>query len=358
MTFTQTDLEALTAAIDPVDEEVREQARLRQLQLTKPEGSLGLLETLGNQLAAISRACPPPVPEKARACIFVGDHGVQAHKVSPFPQEVTVQMALTILSGRASVNVLGRPSGMDVQLVDLGMITPLPTDSGIIDRRIAAGTQDMLAGPAMTPEQTLTAIGVGVEAVERALADGIQLVIPGEIGIANTTPAAALVSVFTGLPAAATTGHGTGAQGEMFQRKVRIVDEAIAHNNATATDPIGALAAVGGFEHAAMVGLLLGAARHRIPVILDGVISCGAALVAHALCPAAVGYWIAGHNGAEQGIAKAHAQLGLTPVVSLGMRLGEGGGGAVALPIVQMSAHVLRDMATFADAGVSDRDDR
>ncbi|MGL4831892.1 MAG: nicotinate-nucleotide--dimethylbenzimidazole phosphoribosyltransferase [Propionibacteriaceae bacterium] len=356
MTYTHADLDALIASIEPADESWRARAVEFQLDLTKPEGSLGQLELVGNQLCAIYRECPPHIPAKARACIFVADHGVQVHKVSPWPQEVTVQMAINILHGGASVNVLGAQCNVDVQLTDLGMLTPLPADSGIIDRRISAGTADMLTGPAMSREQVLTAIGVGVEAAKNAIAEGYDILIPGEIGIGNTTAAAALISVFTGRSASETTGRGAGALDDMYARKQQVVDDAIARNQAHAADPLGALAGVGGYEHAAMVGLLLAAAAHRVPVILDGVICCSAALVAHALCPAATSSWIAGHNGAEQGIGRALEGLGLTPLVSLGMRLGEGGGAAVALPIVQMAARVF-SMATFSSAGVDGRED-
>ncbi len=356
MIYTKADLDALIASIEPADESWRAKAVEFQLDLTKPEGSLGQLEAVGNQLCAIYRECPPRIPTKARACIFVADHGVQTHKVSPWPQEVTVQMAINILRGGASVNVLGAQCDVDVQLTDLGMATPLPADSGIIDRRISAGTADMLSGPAMSREQALTAIGIGVEAVERAVAEGYDILLPGEIGIGNTTAAAALISVFTGRSASETTGRGAGSLDEMYARKQRIVAEAIAQNQATAADPLAALAGVGGYEHAAMVGMLLAAAAHRVPVILDGVICCSAALVTQTLCPSATSLWIAGHNGAEQGISRALEILGLTPLVSLGMRLGEGGGAAVALPIVQMAARVF-NMATFSSAGVDGRED-
>lgn len=356
MSFTSTDLDALIAAIQPVDESYRAQAEAAQIQLTKPEGSLGMLEVIGNQLCAIYRECPPRIPTKVRACIFVGDHGVQAHRVSPWPQEVTIEMALNMLGGGASINALGAQSNVDIELTDLGMVTPLPAGSGIIERRISAGTADMLTGPAMSLEQALTAIGVGVESANRAIDEGFEILIPGEIGIGNTTPAAALTAVMTGRSAWETTGRGAGALDSMYSRKQEIVDAAITHNQASSERPLEALAAVGGYEHAAMVGLLLAASARQIPVILDGVICCSAALVADALCPTAKQYWIAGHNGAEQGISKALEQLGLTPLVSLGMRLGEGGGAAVALPIVQIAARVFT-MATFASAGVAWRED-
>lgn len=346
------ELDALAlGTIAPVDEDARQQAEQRQLTLTKPPGALGELEVLGNQLSAISGECPPPVPEPGLVVVFAADHGVQAQKVSPWPQEITVQMAANIAAGGAGVNVLARAAGAQVRIVDLGMLTPVP---GVDDRRIAPGTADFTVGPAMTREQALAAIETGRELARQAADEGFRVLVPGEVGIANTTPAAALVAVFTGRPAVEVTGRGAGADDVMLARKAAVIDAGIAFNQASADDPLGALAAVGGFEHAAMVGLILGAAELRLPLVLDGVIACSAALVAVALCPAVQGYLVGGHAGAEPAIQAAHQKLGLRPLVDLGLRLGEGSGGAAALPQVVMAAKILREMATFADAGVTD----
>lgn len=344
-------LDQTIAAITPADEDARAAAEAHQLQLTKPAGALGELETIGNQLAAIAGTCPPPVPEPALVCVFAGDHGIQAQGVSPWPQEVTFQMAANIAAGGAGVNVLARAAGAQVRVVDMGMLTAVP---GTVDARIAAGTADFSVGPAMTAEQTMQAIETGIRTAHQAADEGFRAVCPGEVGIGNTTPAAALISVFTGLDAAEVTGTGAGANDTMLAHKMAMVRRGIEVNDASAERPLEALAAVGGFEHAAMVGLLLGAAEKKLPVVLDGAIACSAALVAVALCPDVSGYLIAGHRGAEPGIVRAHENLGLSPVVSLGLRLGEGTGAALALPVVATAAKVLREMATFASAGVTD----
>lgn len=340
------------AAIEPVDEDFRAAAEARQLDLTKPAGALGELETIGNQLCAIFRECPPPVPEPARVYVFAGDHGVQAQGVSPWPQEVSWQMAANIAAGGAGVNVIARAAGADVRVVDLGLLNPV--GEPVLDARIAAGTADFTKGPAMTAEQVQTAVETGIRLADQAADEGVRALVPGEVGIGNTTPAAALTNIFTGAPAADVTGRGTGAGDEMLAHKVAMIERGIAVNGASADDPMATLAAVGGFEHAAMVGLILGAAARRLVVVLDGAIACSAALVAVALCPAARGYLVAGHQGAEPGIARALERMQLRPVVQLGLRLGEGTGGALALPIVQTAAKVLREMATFSSAGVTD----
>jgi len=349
-------LDRTLAAITPVDATTLAKAEARQLELLKPPGALGRLESLGNTLAAIYGQCPPPMPTPAVVCVFAADHGVQAQGVSPWPQEVTVQMVRSILAGGASVNVLARHTGAHVRVYDVGTLQELPEDAMLRNRRIAAGTADITRGPALTPEQCLQAIEVGIEAAREAVADGYRCLIAGEVGIGNTTPSAALISVFTGQPAAQVTGPGAGAEGDRLQRKKEVVARAIQVNGATAADPLATLAAVGGLEHAAITGFLLGAAARRVPLILDGAIVCSAALAAVALAPDVRGYLIAGHDGAEPGIRAALDTLQLTPVIDMDLRLGEGSGALTALPIVQASAAILRDMATFASFGVSGKD--
>lgn len=345
-------LDATLASIRPIDPETLAAAQARQLELTKPPGSLGQLEELGNQLAAISGVCPPPVPDPALACVFAGDHGVAAQQISPWPQEVTWQMVMNVASGGASVNVLARHAGADVRTYDVGMVREVD-DKLARNHRVAAGTADSTVGPAMTREQAIEAISVGIQAATDAQADGYRCLVPGEVGIGNTTPAAALIAVFTGKSAIEVTGGGAGAVGEMLDRKREVVAKSISVNNATSADPLGALAAVGGFEHAAIAGLVLGAAAARLPVVLDGVIACSGALAAVAMCPDVRGYLIAGHDGAEPGIRAALSSLGLRPILAMDLRLGEGSGALTALPVVQASAKILREMATFASAGVS-----
>lgn len=354
------DAESLLArtldAIRPVDAAACTRAEEHQLTLTKPPRSLGLVEDLGNQLSAIAGVCPPPVPEPALVCVFAGDHGVQAHGVSPWPQDVTRQMVANMVAGGAAVNVLARSVGADVLVIDVGTLEPAPEQTGLRRRPIAAGTADLATEPAMTEDQARRAIEVGIETAAQAARDGYRVLLPGEVGIGNTTPAAALISVFTGRPAAEVTGSGAGAEGAALDAKKALVARAIVDRGVRATEPLAALAGVGGFEHAAITGLVLGAAAARLPVVLDGVIACSAALAAVALCPAARGYLIAGHDGTEPGIRAALETLGLRPILSLDLRLGEGTGAVLALPVVQASAKVLGEMATFASAGVSGPD--
>lgn len=350
-------LEATLAAIRGADAAALAAAEAHQKEMLKPPGSLAELETLGCRLAGIAGECPPPVPEPALVAVFAGDHGVQAHTPSPWPQQVSRQMAAGIVAGGAGVSVLARHAGADVAVYDIGLLQPLPADSGVIDARVAAGTADMTAGPAMTPQQCRAAMDVGLAAAADAVAAGYRCLIAGEIGIGNTTPAAALIAVFTGSSPDAVTGAGSGADGERLARKKELVARAIRVNGVTADDPLAALAAVGGLEHAAIVGFLLGAAAARVPVILDGVIVCSAALVAAALAPGVRDLVIAGHDGAEPGLRAALAALGLRPVLALGMRLGEGTGAVTALPVVQASAKLMREMATFSSAGVGKGDD-
>lgn len=341
-------------AIAPLDDAAVEQARARQDRLTKPAGSLGLLESLSVQLSGILGQVPPPVPNSPVVGVFAGDHGVLAQGVSPHPSEVTVQMALNMAAGGAAVNVLARQFGAEVVVTDVGIAGELPTECGVRRRRIASGTQDLSQGPAMTREQALAALEIGIETARDAVADGADVLLLGEMGIGNTTPAAALISVFTRVAPQEVTGFGAGANEAMVAHKAKIIEQAIRVNGATREHPLDALAAVGGFEHAALAGFILGGAAARVPVIVDGVIACSAALVATALAPLARDFLVAGHAGVEPGIIVALTELGLAPLVDLGLRLGEGSGALLALPALQASAHILGEMATFGDASVTD----
>lgn len=343
--------------ITPVDETARAAAAAHQLQLTKPAGALGRLEALGNQLAAIAGTCPPPSPDRVLAAVFAGDHGIQAHAVSPWPAEVSLQMAQNIAAGGAGINAIAHATGVDVMVYNVGLAVDLPESPRLVNRTVRHGTADMTRGPAMTTEEAVAALGIGVQVARQARADGYQAVITGEVGIGNTTAAAALVAVFSGADAAQTTGRGAGSGDEMLARKQELVRRAIEVNGASAADPLHALASVGGLEHAALTGLVLGAAEQRLPVVVDGVIGCSAALTAAALCPDVVGYLVASHLGAEPGIRAAADALGMEPLLDLGLRLGEGTGSACAVPLLRAAAHILSDMATFESAAVSGRTD-
>ena len=342
------------AAITPASSEAMAAAEERQSILTKPRGSLGALEDLGTRLCGMYGQCPPPMPEPVIIAVFAGDHGVHAQGESPWPQEVTAQMVGNFLSGGAVINAFGRQVGAKVLVIDIGVAGEVPAAPELKAHKIAAGTLDMTQGPAMTPTQVQAAIDAGIEVARECVAGGSRLLVTGDMGIANTTASAALITVFTGLDVAEVTGRGTGIDNPMLAHKVSVIETAITINQASPnTDPLQTLAALGGFEHAGVVGFLLAAAALHTPVILDGVIACSAALVARAIAPSAVDYWVAGHRSVEPGASAALASLGLVPLVDLKMGLGEGSGAALAVPLVQASARILREVATFDSAGVS-----
>jgi nicotinate-nucleotide--dimethylbenzimidazole phosphoribosyltransferase len=329
-------------------------ADARTDRLTKPRGSLGRIEELGTQLAAIARSCPPPVPERATVCVFAGDHGVLAQGVSPWPAEVTAQMVANFCAGGAAVTVFARQAGADVLVTDVGVSTPIPVDSPrLLRRTVRRGTADLSAGPAMTQDEARAALDVGAEVAALAVGEGAQLLVTGEMGIGNTTPAAALIAAFTGRPAEDVTGRGTGIDDETLRRKTAIVRAAVARA-APSAPPLAVLAEVGGLEIAALAGLIVGGAAAGVPVLVDGVIAASAALVACAMVPHARGYLIAGHLSAEPGAAAALRHLHLEPLLSLGLRLGEGSGATLAIPLVQAAARVLSEMATFDEAAVGE----
>jgi nicotinate-nucleotide--dimethylbenzimidazole phosphoribosyltransferase len=341
------------AAIRPPDAGAMAAARERQERLTKPSGSLGELEGLSVRLAGISGECPSPLPEPAAVAVFAADHGVHAQGVTPWPQEVTTQMVANFLVSGAVVNAIAAQAGAEVCVVDVGVAASIPAAPGLLPRKIRPGTADMTAGPAMTRGEAERAVEVGIETARDLVAAGNRCLLTGDMGIANTTASAALVSVFTGTDPREVTGRGTGIDDEMWARKVDAVRRALARHQPDAGDPLGVLAAVGGLEHAALAGFMLGGAAMCVPVILDGVIACAAALAAVALAPDTAHYLVAGHRSSEPGAHRALTSLGLRPLIDLGLRLGEGSGAALALPIVQSAARVLRDVATFDSAGVS-----
>ncbi|MEU6356715.1 nicotinate-nucleotide--dimethylbenzimidazole phosphoribosyltransferase [Streptomyces sp. NPDC047072] len=350
------DLLAETVAqIRPLDAKALGEAWERQKRMTKPAGALGMLEIISAQLSGLSRQCPPPIPEPAAVAIFAGDHGVHAQGVTPWPQEVTAQMVANFLGGGAVCNAFAGQVGAEVCVVDVGVAADLPATPGLLPRKIRAGTSDMTTGPAMTREEAKQAIEVGIETARDLVAAGNKALLTGEMGIANTTASAALISVFTGADPAEVTGRGTGINDETLARKTEVVRRAIEVHQPDPADPIGVLAAIGGFEHAAIVGLLLGGASLRTPVILDGVSAGAAALVARAIAPEVLAACIAGHRSAEPGHVAALNKLGLRPLVDLDLRLGEGTGALLALPLVQSTARAMHEVATFDSAGVTEK---
>ncbi len=350
------DLLAETVAqIRPLDAKALGEAWERQKRMTKPAGALGMLEIISAQLSGLSRQCPPPIPEPAAVAIFAGDHGVHAQGVTPWPQEVTAQMVANFLGGGAVCNAFAGQVGAEVCVVDVGVAADLPATPGLLPRKIRGGTSDMTTGPAMTREEAKAAIEVGIETARDLVAAGNKALLTGEMGIANTTASAALISVFTGADPAEVTGRGTGINDETLARKTEVVRRALDLHQPDPADPIGVLAAIGGFEHAAMVGLLLGGASLRTPVILDGVSAGAAALVARAIAPEVLAACIAGHRSAEPGHVAALNKLGLRPLVDLDLRLGEGTGALLALPLVQSTARAMHEVATFDSAGVTEK---
>ena len=372
--MTENLLATTLAAIRPADPAAASAARDRQDRLTKPRGALGQLEEVSIRLAGLAGTCPPPMPEPAAVAVFAADHGVHAQGVSPWPQEVTGQMVANFLAGGAAINALARRSGTAVVVVDVGVAGPLDglvPDGAVagsaadltaeaprlLERNVRRGTADLSTGPAMTRQQAVQALEVGIEVASQLARAGYGCLLTGDMGIANTTASAALIAAFTGTDAAAVTGRGTGVDDETLARKVGVVRAALdLHAGPVAAgDAVGILAALGGLEHAALAGFVLGAAEHRVPVVLDGVIAGAAALVAQALAPAAIDACLAGHRSAEPGHAVALAALGLAPLVDLGLRLGEGTGAALALPLIQAAVSALAEMATFDSAGVADK---
>ncbi|MFH8341546.1 nicotinate-nucleotide--dimethylbenzimidazole phosphoribosyltransferase [Streptomyces sp. AM6-12] len=350
------DLLAETVAqIRPLDAKALGEAWERQKRMTKPAGALGMLEIISAQLSGLSRQCPPPIPEPAAVAIFAGDHGVHAQGVTPWPQEVTGQMVANFLGGGAVCNAFAAQVGAEVCVVDVGVAAELPATPGLLPRKIRGGTSDMTAGPAMSREEAKAAIEVGIETARDLVAAGNKALLTGEMGIANTTASAALISVFTATDPAEVTGRGTGINDETLARKTEVVRRALELHQPDPADPIGVLAALGGFEHAAMVGLLLGGASLRTPVVLDGVSAGAAALVARAIAPEVLAACIAGHRSAEPGHVAALNKLGLRPLIDLDLRLGEGTGALLALPLVQSAARAMHEVATFDSAGVTEK---
>jgi nicotinate-nucleotide--dimethylbenzimidazole phosphoribosyltransferase len=339
----------------PVDATARGDATSRHQTLTKPAGSLGRLEDAGIRLSAIARRCPPPVPAPATVAVFAGDHGVLAEGVSPWPQEVTAQMVANFSAGGAAVNVLARQVGATVVVVDVGVVAELPDLPGVRRCKVRPGTGNIAVEPAMHSEEAALALSVGASIADELVRGGARCLLTGDMGIGNTTPSAALIAALTGRPAREVTGRGTGIDDVRLATKVSVVERAVARVGQA--DPLTLLTELGGLEIAALAGYVVAGAAAQVPVVLDGVIAGAAALVATAIAPVCGDYLFAGHRSSEPGASVALAHLGLDPLIDLGLRLGEGTGACLALPILQASARVLADMATFGSAGVTDQHD-
>ena len=365
-------LDGIDGEIPPVDATATAAASAHLDRLTKPPGSLGGLEAIAIRLAGIRGRLVTDI-ERPVVIVFAADHGVAARGVSAYPPEVTAQMVANFVAGGAAINVLARASGADLVVVDIGVAggaDPVAAQraepdqvtgsdaSGakLVRARIAEGTRDMTTAPAMTREEAIAAIEVGRRVVAEVVDGGADLIAIGEMGIGNTTAASAVVAALTGHPAADVTGRGTGVDDPGLERKVAAIETALALHRPDPGDPIGVLAAIGGLEIAALVGAILAGSAARIPIVLDGFITGAAALVAAALAPNLPERLIAAHRSVEPGHAVVLDRLGLAPILQLDLRLGEGSGAALAIPIIRAAARICGEMATFEEAGVSGSD--
>jgi nicotinate-nucleotide--dimethylbenzimidazole phosphoribosyltransferase len=344
----------LAAEVEPAYATAAEAARELHRRLLKPPGSLGRLEDLGVRLAGMAGESPPPVPENPAVVVCAGDHGVLSRGVSPWPREVTAAMVENFCSGGAAVNALARTVGARVSVLDVGVASELERHPLLRSAKVRRGTADLSEGPAMSRDEAARAILAGAGVAEELVeSGGVDLLVTGDMGIGNTTPAACLVAAFTGRTAREVTGRGTGIDYATLERKTAVVQKALELHSLDPGDPLGVLGAVGGLEHAALVGVILLGAVYGVPVILDGVVSNSAALVARSLAPHSVEYLVAGHLSVEPGAGISLEKLGLEPLLDLKMRLGEGTGGLLAVPLVQAAARAMGEMKTFEEAGIS-----
>ena len=355
-------LQATIDQIGPLDEAARVAAVEHLDQLTKPPGSLGRLEELAIQLAGITGE-PAPTFDRRAIVVAAADHGVTAQGVSAYPPAVTAQMVANFVAGGAAINVLARLAHADVLVVDVGVASPVSAELSprsraggrLLTRRIRPGTADLSAGPAMTRQEAIAAIDIGLDIARQLDEEGVRLVGLGEMGIGNTTAASAVVAALTGRPPAEVTGRGTGVDDATWRHKVAVIERGLEANSPDPADALGVLAAVGGLEIALLTGLALGAAAECIPVIVDGFITGAAVFVAARLCPALPPRLVAAHRSVEPGHAVVLDHLGLRPLLDLDLRLGEGTGAALAMTLVDAAVHIRDGMATFESAGVAER---
>jgi nicotinate-nucleotide--dimethylbenzimidazole phosphoribosyltransferase len=335
------------------DQDVASQARARQDTLTKPPGSLGRLEELSVWVAACQGVCPPHQFERARVVVFAGDHGVAAAGVSAFPAEVTAQMVANFDAGGAAINVLAEAAGASVRVADIAVDTDQPHSPSIGAHKVRRSSGNIAVEDALSDDETRAAIDAGRRIADEEVDAGADLLIAGDMGIGNTTPATTLIAALTGAEPVAVVGRGTGIDDAGWSRKVAAVRDALYRASGLSADPVGLLRVCGGADLAAMAGFCAQAAVRRTPVLLDGVVVTAAAMVAELLAPGARQWWRAGHRSTEPAHKLALEKLNLEPVVDLSMRLGEGTGAAVALPVVRAAVAALTSMATFGEANVS-----
>jgi len=342
-------------SIPPLDLEAVHQARTRQNQLTKPPGSLGRLEEISIRLAGM-KADPCPSVSRKAVIVMAADHGIAAEGVSAFPAEVTKQMVMNFLRGGAAVNVLARQAGASLTIVDIGVASDFdPSLSGLLHCKVARGTRNMAKGPAMTITEAEKALVVGMEVLAGVAENGLDLIATGDMGIGNTTPSSAIAAILTGLPVAAVTGRGTGLTDAGLEHKVKVIEQAIALNRPDPKDAMDVLCKVGGLEIAGLAGVMIAASARRIPVVVDGFISTAAAMIAVGLVPDVYHYLFGSHESAEIGHRVMHKHLGLIPLINLNLRLGEGTGAVLTFHLIEAASRIIREMATFAEAGVTDQ---
>jgi nicotinate-nucleotide--dimethylbenzimidazole phosphoribosyltransferase len=348
-------LEDVIQNIQPLDDTAMQSAQTRQNMLTKPQGSMGRLEELSIQLAGVYHKSIPVIKDKV-IVTMAGDHGVVAEGVSAFPQEVTPQMVLNFLNGGAAINVLARHIGARVVIVDMGVAHDFEPHPSLVVKKVAKGTANMAWGQAMTRAQAEQAILAGMEVVEEEIKRGLDIVGTGDMGIGNTTPSAAIAATLTGESPAKIAGRGTGVDNEGLKRKISAIERALAVNRPNPKDGLDVLAKVGGFEIGGLAGVILGAAANGKPVMVDGFISTAAAMIAVTIAPAARAYLISAHRSQEFGHSLMLKWLGLKPLFDLDLRLGEGTGAALGISMAEAACKILSEMATFGEAGVSDKE--
>ncbi|MFI5295389.1 MAG: nicotinate-nucleotide--dimethylbenzimidazole phosphoribosyltransferase [Thermodesulfovibrionales bacterium] len=346
-------LKNTTTSIKPVSEEWYAAAQKHLDNLTKPPGSLGRLEEFARRLVAITENRKPSLDKKV-IFTLAGDHGVVAEGVSAYPKEVTPQMVFNFLRGGAGINVLARHAGSEIVVVDIGVDHDFGEVEGLLNMKVMKGTRNFAKGPAMTRDEAMKCVESGIELANGYAKKGYRIIGTGDMGIGNTTPSSAIASVLTGAPVSEVTGKGTGISDEALLRKIKVIEDAIRLNKPDPKDAIDVLSKVGGTEIGGIAGVILGAASNRIPVIIDGFISTAGALVAYTIEPAVGDYMFAAHNSVEKGHRVMLERMGLTPIVDLGLRLGEGTGAALAMLMIEAGLKIYKEMATFQEAGVSD----
>ncbi len=347
-------MDHILSRISAVNGALAEEAQKRLDNLTKPLGSLGRLEEFAKRVVCMT-GNTMPVLDKKVMFTFAGDHGIANEGVSAYPKEVTPQMVLNFVRGGAGINVLARHAGADVVVVDIGVNYDFGDVPGLLSRKVMRGTANMYKGPAMTREQAKQCLQVGIDLAREYAKKGYRIYGTGDMGIGNTTPSSAIASVLTGTPVSDVTGRGTGINDESFKKKIAIIEKCIAQNRPDPKDPIDVLAKVGGAEIGGIAGLILGAASERIPVIVDGFISTAGALIAYELEPKTADYMFAGHSSVEIGQKAMLKKMGLSPILDFNLRLGEGTGAALAMIMIEAGVKIYREMATFGEAGVSEK---